>query len=128
MEKKKFEEIIKAHLDEVAKKDELFAKSYKKKGKSIEKCCQYIIGEVKKFAKDNVAACTDEEVYGLAIHYYDEDDVEPSETPVNATVVATAADKSEKKPKRATKRTKKQPAKEEANGTPENYELDIPIF
>lgn len=73
----KFEESIKAYLDKRAAEDELFAKSYAKPDKSIEECCKFIEAE----ACDRVAnksgaqsyGMTDEEVYGLAVHYYDED-------------------------------------------------------
>ena len=45
------------------------------KGKSIDGCCAYIIGEMRKRAKGSQAlAVTDEEVFGLAVHYYDESD------------------------------------------------------
>ena len=67
-----FKDTIKAYLDARAEADELFAASYAKEGKSIDECCNYIVGEVQ---KRKVAGFTDEEVYGLAIHYYDEDDL-----------------------------------------------------
>lgn len=35
-------DIIKSYLDERARTDELFAKSYAKKNKSIDECCTYI--------------------------------------------------------------------------------------
>lgn len=39
----------------------------------MEECCSYIIGEARK--RGNTVAMTDEEVFGLAVHYYDEDDI-----------------------------------------------------
>ena len=74
---KSFEEAIKRYLDERAKNDEQFAVSYAKENKSIKECCEYIIGEVRKCG-GNVVAKSDEEVYGLAVHYYDEDDIKVS--------------------------------------------------
>ena len=68
MENKTFKEAIKVYLDDRAKADELFAKSYAKPGKSIDECCNYILGEAKK--RGNAVAMTDEEVYGMAVHYY----------------------------------------------------------
>lgn len=72
-----FETAIKTFLDNLAKEDEMFAKSYAKPNKSISECCKYIFQQVEKNRKNNerCVACTDEEVYGLAIHYYDEDDI-----------------------------------------------------
>ena len=40
-------EAIQSYLDNQAKKDELFAKSYAKEGKNIDECCSYIMGEAK---------------------------------------------------------------------------------
>ena len=37
-----FQQCIKDYLDDLAKKDKLFAKTYKKPNKSIVKCCEYI--------------------------------------------------------------------------------------
>ena len=70
-----FNEAIKNYLDQRAKEDSLFAEAYKKKGKTIEGCCNYIISEVQKSAKGNRAAMTSDEVFSLAVHYYDEDNV-----------------------------------------------------
>lgn len=39
----------------------------------MEECCNYIIGEARK--RGNAVAMTNEEVFGLAVHYYDEDDI-----------------------------------------------------
>lgn len=64
---------IKSYLDDRAANDELFSKTYAKENKSIDECCNYIISEAKK--RGNAVAMTDEEVYNLAVHYYDEDDI-----------------------------------------------------
>lgn len=77
----KFEEAIKAYLDQRAAEDELFAKSYAKEGKSIEECCQFIMAEACDRVTNKQGAqsygMTDAEVYGLAVHYYDEDNIKP---------------------------------------------------
>lgn len=67
-----FKDTIKAHLDAMAHSDPLFATSYAKEGKNIDECCNFIIQEVQKM---KVNGLTDDEVFGLAIHYYDEDDL-----------------------------------------------------
>lgn len=69
---KQFKEIIKNYLEERAKNDEMFAKSYAKENKSIEGCVNYIFQEVK---KSGCCGFADEEIFGMAVHYYDEDDV-----------------------------------------------------
>lgn len=67
-----FKDTIKAHLDARAQSDPLFAVSYAKEGKNIDECCNYIIQEVQKM---KVNGLSDDEVFGLALHYYDEDDL-----------------------------------------------------
>lgn len=67
-----FKDTIKAYLDQRAQSDPLFATSYQKEGKNIDECCNYIIQEVQKM---KVNGLSDDEVFGLAIHYYDEDDL-----------------------------------------------------
>lgn len=69
-----FEKIIKAYLDRYALRDEVFAEKYRKtiEVKTIKNCCEYIASEVKKM---NVCGLDDSEVFGLAIHYYDEETV-----------------------------------------------------
>lgn len=68
-----FKDAIKSYLVRRAGQDELFAKTYAKEGKTLEECCNYIIGEARK--RGNAVAMTDDEVFGLAVHYYDEDDI-----------------------------------------------------
>lgn len=74
-----FQTAIKDYLDKRASEDELFAKSYANEKKSISECCRYIIGEVSKKAEKaggmSVAALEDAEVFSLAVHYYDEEDI-----------------------------------------------------
>lgn len=67
-----FQRTIKAYLDQRASEDELFAKSYAKEKKSIKECCNYIISEVRKSGRCGFA---DDEIFGMAVHYYDEDDL-----------------------------------------------------
>ena len=67
-----FKDVIKAHLDKCAAEDAMFAVSYGKEGKSVDECCNFILMEVKRFG---VSGMSDEEVFGLAKHYYDEDNL-----------------------------------------------------
>lgn len=79
---------IKNYLDERAKNDELFAKAYAKPNKNIDECYKYILGEARK--KGTEVGMSHEEVYGLAVHYYDEDDIKIN--PVYGYVQASASD------------------------------------
>ena len=69
---KAFEEAVKSYLDRFANNDDAFAVKYANEGKSIGECCDYIASQVKEMG---VVGLSDDEVYGLAVHYYDEEDV-----------------------------------------------------
>lgn len=93
---KLFEETIKDYLDKRAKEDELFAKAYAKEGKSISECCNYILQEVEKSGRNGFA---DEEIYGMAVHYYDEETIKAKEMPSHVRVVVNhKIEKKEKQP------------------------------
>ena len=109
--KTEFAKAIKAYLDKRASTDKLFAESYKKENKSIDECCNYIIGEVQKIANQGRAALTDDEVFGMAVHYYDEDNIK-AEKKINAKVIVSGkckpenniSQKTEEKPKKTVKK------------------------
>ncbi len=88
MGNKTFKEAIKNYLDERSKTDELFAKSYAKENKSLDECCSYIMGEARK--RGNAVAMMDEEVFGMAVHYYDEDDIQVNKMPVGTRAAVSA--------------------------------------
>ena len=71
-----FKQTIKAHLDKMAQQDFSFAERYKDEKKSLDKCIQYIKSQAKKQAKSGCAAIEDAVVYGWAVHYYQEDNIE----------------------------------------------------
>ena len=68
-----FKQTIKAYLDERAENDELFAVSYAKENKNMDDCVTFILNQVK---RSKCMGLTDEEVYSLAVHFFDEDDIE----------------------------------------------------
>lgn len=93
---KGFQEAIKAHLDKMASQDEAFAAKYAAKCEaeqdSISNCCKYITNEVqKKYKQGNSAVLTDAEVFGMAMHYYDENVAAPKSAS-NCTVVMSKAE------------------------------------
>lgn len=81
-----FKECIKKYLDNLAAKDSTFAPKYAAEGKSIDECCKYIISQVKKMKREGFA---DEEIYGMAVHYYDEADCKP-DGDYQCTIVSSA--------------------------------------
>lgn len=94
-----FKETIKAYLDKRASEDELFAVTYQKENKNLEECCNYVM----KCAKDGgCAGYSDEEVFGWAVHYYDEDDIKnikpiSGKVIINKSVELTEEDKAQAK-------------------------------
>lgn len=64
-----FEKAIKDYIEKACKTDAQLAQKYADSGKNIEGCCKYIISEVKKSGRQGFA---DEEIYGMAIHFFDE--------------------------------------------------------
>lgn len=108
-----FETAIKAFLDEYVQDNPTFAKTYSKPHKNISECCKYICEEVSKSrkGKERCVACSDEEVYGLALHYYDEDSIVVKGTETIQAVKAPAkaesfSEKNTKKPGQEVKAVK----------------------
>lgn len=82
-----FTEAIRQYFDARAKSDTLFAIRYANSTKSVEECCQYILNEVK---RQGVNVMTNDEVFGLAVHYFDGDvSKEEIGNPINCNVVVT---------------------------------------
>ena len=80
-----FKEAIKAYLDEYAIKDPLFAvNSYSKQNKSLDECIGYIFSQVQ---KSGCNGFDDDEIYAMAVHYYDEDSIIAEECKVDGRVV-----------------------------------------
>ena len=90
-----FKNTIKAYLDKRANEDLLFAVAYAKANKNIDDCITYIFNTVQ---KSGCNGFTDDEVYSMAVHYYDEDNIEVGKNfdcrvVVNHTVELTAEEK-----------------------------------
>lgn len=83
-----FKNVIQDYLNSQAEKDELFAKSLTKENKNIDDCITYILNQVKASGCNGFA---DEEVFQMAMHYYDEDELEIGK-PINARVVVNHSD------------------------------------
>ena len=132
MELMPFMQKVKAHLEDVAKKDKQFAKSLKKENKSFEECEKYILQEVRKQAKGkNAVGCDDDDIYNLAIHYFDEDDIKVDGAKPKAEVVHTDMKPNGSKNGTKKKNSSKKPTKVEEKDDADEYEplsLEIPLF
>jgi hypothetical protein len=92
-----FKNTIKAYLDKRASEDKLFAETYAKPHKNIDDCITYILNWVK---QSGCNGFSDEEIYGHALHFYDEDSVTAGNPiscriVVNHTIELTAEEKEE---------------------------------
>jgi len=79
-----FKATIQAHLNQRAAEDELFTVTLQKPAKNIDACLDYIFEQVQKSGRNGF---TDDEIYNMAVHYYDEDDIKPAKAPAGGSVV-----------------------------------------
>lgn len=96
-----FKNTIKSYLDKRAQEDPLFAEKYSNEKKNIDDCVTYILNTVQKTGCNGF---TDDEVYGMAVHYYDEESVDVGKeiscrVAVNHTVELTDEEKQEARQK-----------------------------
>ena len=68
-----FKRTIQMYLEQRAEEDTLFAKNYRNPAKNIDDCVTYILNYVQ---KSGCNGFTDGEIYGQAVHYYDENEIE----------------------------------------------------
>jgi hypothetical protein len=98
---KNFKKVISDHLNDVADRDPLFAETLKKPNKNIDECVTYILNTVQKSGCNGFA---DDEIYSMALHYYDEDKIEVGKVNsgrvvINHKIELTEEDKSEAREK-----------------------------
>ena len=92
-----FTRTIAEYLNLRAATDPLFAPNLAKPHKNIEGCITYILKQVQ---QSGCNGFEDDEIYSMAIHYYDEDDLEVGSpvachVVVNHTIVLTEEEKAE---------------------------------
>ncbi len=78
-----FADTILQYLEKRAENDELFAVKFANPSKSVDDCVTYIINEVQRSGCNGFA---DDEIFGMAIHYYEEDEIEVG-NPINCKMV-----------------------------------------
>lgn len=93
-----FKQTIQSYLQRRAQEDALFAPRYANPKKNIDDCITFILNYVKQSGCNGFA---DDEIYSLAMHYYDEDDIDIGKpltnckVVVNHTIVLTEEEKAE---------------------------------
>ena len=101
-----FTRTIAEYLNQRAMTDPLFAPNLMKPNKNIEECITYILNEVQKSScngfddDDELLRAWLEKIFSMAVHYYDEDDIEVGkaiscQVAVNHIVELTEEEKAE---------------------------------
>lgn len=85
------------YLEQRAEEDALFAKKYRNPAKNMDECVTHILNYVQ---KSGCNGFTDGEIFGQAIHYYEENEIEVGkpmdcQVVVNHVVELTAEEKAE---------------------------------
>ena len=117
-----FKRTIQNYLEQRAQTDELFAPVFAKSNKNMDDCITFILNTVKQSGCNGFA---DDEIYSMALHYYDEDNIEVGKplscnVTVNHTIVLTEEEKAEARQRAMQRATDeayaklKQPAKKSA--------------
>ena len=83
---------VQEYLEQRAAEDPQFAEKYANPKKSLKECCRYIYGEARKRAAGSQCVYIDpQEVYGWAVHYYDEEKIKISESGYTGRATEAAA-------------------------------------
>lgn len=97
-------------MEDRAQANELFADHYINPKKTVKDCYTYIMNQVQ---RSGCNGFTDEEVYSMAVHYYDEDDSEVGK-PINCQVMVNHTVELTAEEKEQARRDTMQRAQEEA--------------
>lgn len=83
-----FQDTIRTYLDNMAMSDALFAVKYANLSKSMDDCVTYILNQVQKSGCNGFA---DDEIFGMAVHYWEENEIEVGNPLTNCKVVVNHA-------------------------------------
>lgn len=115
------QEYLETKLGEMASQDPNFRERYEDKKKSMKDCLLYITQQARKQAIRGCAAISDEDVLQMAVHYYQEKDVNPTKDTPKAKIVAAPK---EDKPQPVLI-PKPQPKKAKAKKVDNSLQLDL---
>lgn len=119
-----FKKAIENHLNQLAEKDSLFAETLKKENKNIDDCCTYILNQVQESGRNGFE---DSEIYGMAVHYYDEDDIKPGKSIKAKVVVNHVIELSEEEKAEAKKKAMEKAIEEEKEKMKKKREAKKPV-
>lgn len=100
------QEKVKEYLEQNV--SDLLAEKINTGEKTLQGCWNYIVGEAKQKAVSGCACIEDREVFGWAVHYFEEDSIAECKS---APPVKTVTSKAEKKPTTPPKNATKTPEK-----------------
>ena len=117
-----FTRTIAEYLNQRAMIDPLFAPNLMKPNKNIDECITYILNEVQ---RSGCNGFDDDEIFGMAAHYYDEDNLDAGKrinckVVVNHTIELTEEEKQELKEKARNDFYTEQLAKQRESLKPKN--------
>ena len=112
---------LETKLGEMANQDLNFRERYEDKQKSMTDCIRYVTQQARKQAINNCAAISDDDVLQMAVHYYQEKDVNPTKDTPKAKIVATPK---QDKPQPVLI-PKPQPKKKTKKGSDNSLQLDL---
>lgn len=122
------QEYLEAKLGEMASQDPNFRARYEDEQKSMNDCIRYITQQAQKQAVNGCAAISDDEVLQMAVHYYQEKDVNPTKDSPIVEIKTSKAEKSkqEVKPQPVLIPESKPRAKKKAKkGSDNSLQLDL---
>lgn len=128
------QEYLEAKLGEMASQDPNFRERYEDEEKSMNDCIRYITQQAQKQAVNGCAAISDDEVLQMAVHYYQEKDVNPTKGCTPRAEITTSKPKAEKKPKQEAKpqpvlipepKANKRANKKAKKGSDNSLQLDL---
>lgn len=128
------QEYLEAKLREMASQDPNFRERYEDEQKSMNDCISYIEQQAQKQAVNGCAAISDDEVFQMAVHYYQEKDVNPTKGCTPRAEITTSKPKAEKKPKQEAKpqpvlipepKANKRANKKAKKGSDNSLQLDL---
>ena len=116
------QELVKNYLEQNV--SDLLAEKINNGKKTLQGCWNFIVGEAKKKAVSGCACIEDKEVFGWAVHYFEEDSIaECKSAPAVKTATTKTEAKAEKKPAPEAK------PKAEKKAPPKNVDEDqISVF
>ena len=85
---KEFKDTIQKYLEQRVAEDPLFAPKFENPKKNIDECCRYILGEARK--RGTSVVMSDAEVFGMAVHYYDEENIKIEKVSAGCSVSSSS--------------------------------------